>query len=152
MKYTELYDKIRKTEAQLMLREIEDLKFNSTHAQAIRDNEEYILYRAKQEEKIQASKDRLAREEAELEDVSLEELEKSLDRLDAYIKEEEEAQHLEERYSYQYDGTDSVMYLHKSKRYFSTSTALKPSDAYSVKAETGLTWKQLDWIFNKNNN
>lgn len=142
--YTELYDAIRQTEAELMLKEIKDLKFNSTHAQALRDNEEYIIYRRKQEEIIEATRERLAEEEAQLEEVSKEELEKSLERLDKWCKEEDERQYLEERYTHGYD----TVYLHKSKRTFSTESPLSPKDAYSVKTEMGITWKQLDFIFN----
>lgn len=50
---------------------------------------------------------------------------------------------LDEKYTVGYD----TLHLHKSNRTFSTNSPLETKDAYSVKAETGLTWKQLDWIF-----
>ena len=129
--FTNLYEEIREAEAQAVRDEISAIRLNQDHSSAILENTPKVAQNVSE----YISEDYEAVPHHVTEGVN-----KHLDEL-------AHQNYLDEKYTYYYD----TVYLHKSKRTFSTNSPLSPKDAYSVKNEMGLTWKQMDWVFNKNN-
>jgi len=130
--FTNLYEEIREAEAQAVRDEISAIRLNQDHSSAILENTPKVA---------EIASEYLPEDYEPVPQEVQEAFNKRMDEL-------EHQNYLDMRYTYYAEDT---VFLHKSKRTFSTNSPLNPKDAYSVKNEMGLTWKQMDWVFNKNN-
>ena len=125
--FTELYSEIRNAVAKSQIKEIENIRYNTLHNEAILIN---LGHNKVTPEYIDTCNEIIPQRAYN----------KLLESLEVYDRE----QWLEEKYTLGYD----TMYLHKSNRTFSTNSSIEPKDAYSIKQESGLSWKQLKYLFN----
>tara|TARA_R110002050_G_scaffold101765_2_gene210098 strand:- start:478 stop:891 length:414 start_codon:yes stop_codon:yes gene_type:complete len=134
-KFTKLYQEIRDAEAQAVRDEIAAIKLNSDHMDALHQNTPKVAKKAL----------KYVSEDYDVVPSNIQEaVSKSLDKID-------HQNWLDEKYSYISGEYGTQMYLHKSGRKFYTDTSIQAKDAYSIKRESGLSWKEIQWIFSSHN-